>query len=504
MQKSDCSTYSDLGIGYFESIRFLFSIQDVPHFRNVEHLIVRCCLFAFFLIFSFSDLNAKSEFALIEKIEVTGHKRTKPQIILRELDINVGDSIPLSVLTERILWNQQLLMNTGLFTQAKINFKTWEGESNRVGLLVEVSENWFVYPVPIFELADRNFNVWWEVYERSLKRVNFGLRFYHINLTGRKDLMKLVAQYGFTQKYEIEYTLPFINKKQSLGLITNFLYTRNRELGYTTEQNKLQFFRDEEDVLLKRFRGGFGLINRPNLYFSQSIMLNFHRNQIHERVPLELNEDFFLSGLKQRYFSLIYELKLDRRNIRAYPTDGYLISVTAQKDGFGFFDDLNAFYVTATGQKYFSLGEKWIISQAVKGRVALVREKQPYYNSVALGYEFDYVRGYEFYVNDGLDYFYTKSSLRFRLANFKYNFGKYMPIKAFKVMPVKLYLALNNDFGYANNPFYGANNSLSNELLWGHGIGLDLVIYNDKFFQFEYSRNRLGEHGFFLHWDFNF
>jgi hypothetical protein len=144
------------------------------------------------------------------------------------------------------------------------------------------------------------------------------------------------------------------------------------------------------------------------------------------------------------------------------------------------------------------------LAQIVKGRVALIREKQPYFNSVALGYELDYVRGYEFYVIDGLDYFYTKTSLRYQIVSWKYDFGKYMPIKAFKVMPIKIFLAINNDFGYANNPFYGRNNSLANELLWGYGVGLDMVIYNDKSFQFEYSANRLGEHGFFLHWEFNF
>lgn len=450
------------------------------------------------------SLRAELDYVFIEKIEVTGQKRTKKNIILRELDITTGDTISLANLTERIQWNQQLLMNTGLFTKATINFKSWEGETNRVGLLVEVSENWFVYPVPIFELADRNFNVWWERYNHSLKRVNFGVRFYHINLTGRRDLMKLVAQYGFTQKYELEYTLPFINKKQSVGLFTNFLYTRNKELGYTTDGNKLQFFRDEEDVLLKRFRGGFGFINRPDLFFRQSLVLNYHQNNIDESVPLELNNDFFLNGLRQEYFSLIYEFSLDRRNIRAYPTKGHFLSFIAQKDGFGLFDDLNALYLTGYGEKYHSFGKKLSLAQIVKGRVALIREKQPYFNSVALGYELDYVRGYEFYVIDGLDYFYTKTSLRYQIASWKYDFGKYMPIKAFKVMPIKIFLAINNDFGYANNPFYGSNNSLANELLWGYGVGLDMVIYNDKSFQFEYSANRLGEHGFFLHWEFNF
>jgi len=72
------------------------------------------------------------------------------------------------------------------------------------------------------------------------------------------------------------------------------------------------------------------------------------------------------------------------------------------------------------------------------------------------------------------------------------------------VMPVKWYLSLNNDFGFVNNPFYKENNSLGNQLLWGGGIGLDIVAYYDKVFRLEYSFNSLGESGFFLHWELNF
>jgi hypothetical protein len=71
-------------------------------------------------------------------------------------------------------------------------------------------------------------------------------------------------------------------------------------------------------------------------------------------------------------------------------------------------------------------------------------------------------------------------------------------------MPVKLYLTFHNELGYVNNPFYRQGNSLSNELLWSAGLGLDLVIYYDKVFNFEVSRNHLNEFGFYLHWTFSF
>ncbi len=449
-------------------------------------------------------LLSQPSYATIDEIEIKGFKKTKIEIIERELNFSVGDTISLSDLPQRIERNQQLLMNTGLFTGAKITYKSWNGTNNHIGLLVEVSENWYAYPFPIFELADRNFNVWWEEYNRSLKRVNFGLRFYHINLTGRRDLLKTVGQWGFTQKYEIEYTLPYIDKNQTLGLHTNLLYTRNREIGYNTIDDKLQFHRDADNILLKRFRASVGLIYRPKIDIYQSFMFKFKRNQIHESVPIELNPVFFLNSLRQRYFTILYELIIDKRNIRPYPTAGYYFALKAQKDGLGIFDELNSFYVTGTIKKYFSFSDKWSLEQVLVGRAALIRDNQPYYQSFALGYELDYIRGYELYVIDGLDFIYTKTSIHFELLSRQFAFGKLMPLKPFKVMPLKVFLAINNDFGFTNNPHHKGNNTLSNELLWGYGVGIDLVIYNDKVFQLEYSFNGLSEHGFFLHWELNF
>ena len=65
-------------------------------------------------------------------------------------------------------------------------------------------------------------------------------------------------------------------------------------------------------------------------------------------------------------------------------------------------------------------------------------------------------------------------------------------------MPIKVYLAFNNDLGWANDPHYAATNPLTNRLLYGYGPGLDVVAYYDKSVRFEWTWNDLGEGGFFL------
>lgn len=443
-------------------------------------------------------------FVTIQNIYIAGNKRTKNETILREMDIAVGDTILLAELADRVRQNEYKVLNTGLFTGGQISFKEWSGATNEVGLLVTVLEGWYIFPFPIVELADRNFNVWWETYDHSLRRLNLGVRFYHTNFTGRRDVLKLVTQLGFTKKYELIYTLPYFNKSRTLGMNVNFLHTREKEIGFNTVDNELLFHRNNDHLLLRRLRVGAGLLFRRRLNVFHRWDVAFHNNNIDQSVRQELNPDFFLNGLQQRYLSFNYNFTVDKRDIRPYPMSGYFFETHLQKLGFGLTDDINALIVSAQFQQYFTLADRWSLGLMVKGRAGLLREKQPYYNSTALGYFEDFIRGYEFYVIDGMDYAYHKGNLRFRLLSRELNLGKYVRFESFKRMPLKLFLSLRNEFGYVNNPFYKSGNPLSNELLWGTGIGVDVVLFYDKVFSFEFSRNHLNEFGFFLHWSFSF
>ena len=71
----------------------------------------------------------------------------------------------------------------------------------------------------IFQLADRNFNEWWENYNHDLSRVIYGLKLYQYNMRGRNETLTLTAQFGFIQRYELMYRIPYLDKRQKQGLI---------------------------------------------------------------------------------------------------------------------------------------------------------------------------------------------------------------------------------------------------------------------------------------------
>jgi len=209
----------------------------------------------------FGQVNA----VVVESIDIEGNRKTKKQTIFREMNFMVGDTISIAELSQRMEENRLLILNTGLFILVRMNIKNWDEKTNHIAVQIDLQENWFIYPFPIFELADRNFNVWWDEFNRSLKRVNYGVRFYHLNTTGRRDRLKLILQFGFTKKFELSYNLPMLGGSKKWGMTSELFYAQNKNIGYQTVDNRLLFASRNEEVLLQRFRSGLGVLYRPGL-----------------------------------------------------------------------------------------------------------------------------------------------------------------------------------------------------------------------------------------------
>ena len=434
----------------------------------------------------------------IDDIIITGNRKTKDWIILRELEFASGDSLAVADLPATLERNRLRLMNTGLFSSAQIEMLSVPTPQH-LRLEIKLVETWYIYPIPLFELADRNFNVWWKEFNHSLRRVNYGFDLSYLNLTGHADALKVKGQFGFNNRYELGYRFPPFNRQGTIGMQTSVAYSRTHELGFLTDSNKVLFYRNDNQWIFRQAAATANFYWRPKLLTTHTFMLEYRDNRIADTIATALNPDFFLRGnTQQRHFSLVYKFVTDHRDIRPYPLHGWLAVVEVRQNGLFAFDDLHLARLFAEYGHYFSFSKKWSLETAVKGRTTLPRRKPPYYNNQALGYGGSFVRGYEYYVADGLDYAVAKTSLHFNLFDRSFKFGKWMPFKPFKVFPLKVYLAFNNDAGYANDPWYRVNNPISNRWLYGYGFGLDFVAYYDKTARIEWSRNDLGQSGFYI------
>ena len=153
-------------------------------------MILRVLFFLLILQTTLSSQETERDFFVVSDILIEGTKRTKDYVVLRELEFQKGDTIFID--EELDLWNEneKRLLSTTIFTHVKITRDSNRDIVNQP-ITIEIQENWFIYPNFIFELADRNFNVWWNEQGKSLDRVNIGGRINWIDVSGHRDRFRL-------------------------------------------------------------------------------------------------------------------------------------------------------------------------------------------------------------------------------------------------------------------------------------------------------------------------
>lgn len=430
---------------------------------------------------------------------ITGNQRTRESVIRRELLFSEGMRLPSSELESMRRESHRLLQNTALFVESSVIPCRSGGDS--VAICVDVREAWYLFPAASIELADRNFNVWWDVFDASLKRVNYGLYLYHFNLTGRRDLIKVKLQEGYARKFELSYDLPQVFGSRTLGVGFLAGYIANREVQYATSDDRQQFFRSDDRWLLERWTAQGHLSYRPGTLWKHRLSFGFRDLQGDSLLVRGLNQAFFPGGADRlRILTVGLNSSVDRTDQRPYPFRGYALSFDMQKEGLSSHADRQRWWLSAVGRFYLPTGSRSGFEWILFGQTHLQRGNQGFHEYRALGYEDFSLRGYEYYVVDGLDMAAVKSSWRYRLfsRDLPLPLPDWRPIAKLREMPLQLYGNVFTDHGWVNDPFFRGANSLRNRPLSSWGLGLDLRVYFDKVFSVMWSFNELGDNGVFL------
>ena len=462
-----------------------------------NHRFVFVCI-CFFTLPIFSQNNDSTNYTLrVGDISVSGNKITKKNIITRELPFNSGDTINFNSIDAVALRAQQNIFNTQLFIYDSVRY-VMDVNSKTVDFNIKVKERWYIIPAPIFEIQDRNFNQWWKT--KDLFRINYGLALDWTNFTGHRDNLSMIVRRGYSEKYGIAYSLPYINKAQTIGLSASYAYGRNNEVAYKTEDNVLYFHRDYKKYMREQHEAKVGVNIRNHLYQRSAVELLYSYIHVNDTIE-KLNPDFFGNRRTEvGYFSLQYRYGYDKRDNKPYPLKGWTIDLAIIKDGLNFVYDesLNYMYVTLSARKYTPLSKRFYMANQIKARY-INTDYQPYYFNRALGYNNDYIRGYEYFVMDGQNFAFVKNTLRCKLV--RQHIVEIKNLKRFSqftTIPYAVYLTLNGDVGYVQDQFYGKKNSLSNSWQYGYGLGLDFVTYYDLVLRFEYTFNKQKQSGFFI------
>ena len=463
-------------------------------------------LFLFFLLISVSlkshaqvliDTAFAQNFKVyIHQIVIDGNKKTKSQIIFRQLTFSPGDSIEFKKLNDVLEASRQHVINTGLFYSVVLNIKNWEGRN--MDIYITVEERLYTYPLPSIDIYDRNFNSWYVSHNHDKRRLQYGIRFLQMNMRGRNESLRINALFGFAQKFELSYSVPYINKAQSVGFQWRTSFSRNKFATYETVDNHEHDFFNPDDFVRNTFFSQLDFNFKPGYEDKQIFSFGYFHSEVNDTIAT-LNPDFFLNGkVNQEYFAFGYSFIHDRRDIAGFPLHGSYFDFTLSALGILRADNIQMYSLQCNYVKYFQLGKNLYLSLRNKLKFS-VPEKQPYFTQKGFGYKTDYVSGYEYYVVDGQSFWLGKLATRLRILKFNLsNNFRNSVVKASK-FPFNIFLMAQCDAGYVKDDYYFSGNPLNNSLLVGGGPAIDILMFYDIDFRIEYSFNLRGENGLFLH-----
>ncbi len=450
---------------------------------------VVCFLYSFFLL--------AQKYYYIDTIEIEGNKKTKRSIIDREFIKKQGDTVAPERLEYITLRSQQNIFNTNLFVLDTVYFE--KIDSTKIKLHTHVRERWYIWPVPIFEIQDRNFNTWWQT--KDWFRINYGFVLDHENFTGRKDKFSLVVQRGYSEKYGMVYRNPYINQQQTLGVRTSLFFKQSNETQYNTVFNQPLFYRDYKKHIVQLIEAKLSFTYRRKFFDSHTLESAYNYWRLNDTI-IKLNPFYFenTSTRTLQYFYVYYAYVFNNTDIQYYPLKGWALGASITKNGIGFrsIENVNNIFLYATVKKFTAINDWLNLANGVY--VKWTENKPiPYFFNRAIGFGNNTVRGYEYYVIDGQQYFMTKNALRFRLIKPRVYHLKRLKIQQFNTIPFYAYLNLFLDAAYVQDKFYFQTNFLSNRWIYGYGLGLDLISYYDLVIRIEGAVNHLGKAGIYLH-----
>lgn len=438
-----------------------------------------------------------SDYVIVQHIEFEGNQSTRQHILQRELLFAPGDTLRKDRLLEIIEQSRENLLNTSLFNFVNASL-IFQELNPFVDIHFSFVERWYIWPFPIFEIAERNVNTWME--NPNLSRSNYGAYIVKENFRGRMERLSILARAGYRQNYGIAYHVPYINQGHKLGMAFALGWNFRRETNYLTQNNTQLHFAHPSGFALQQFYAQARVFYRDGIHRTHSFILGYDQFRFADSL-LILNPNFS-PGSKTfaPFFSLGYEYKNDHRDVRAYPLRGYYFDLRLRRNGLGILEQekTDVSFAETSIRRFWALQGRWYFAAGINAKVS-AGNFQPYFLQQGLGFRGDMVRGYENYVIDGQHFAVLKTNLKYELVPSRVRRLGFISNEKFSLIHYALYLNIFSDLGYVKDDMFFRGNPFSNTVLWGNGIGLDLVTYYDKVLRTEFSITRQGQKGIFFH-----
>ena len=459
-----------------------------------KFLLILLSLFFAGLPLSFSQ-TSKIYYFHIKNIEIKGNKVSHESIIYRELTFEKGDSLTAFEINEAFRQSENNLLNTSLFNFAQLNYRITGFDIN---VVIEVTERWYIWPLPILEVGDRNLPVWLK--EPDFSKLNYGTFINWNNFRGRRELLRTKLRFGYKEHFSLEYSTFNLdkNKKHGLNIILNKF--RQHEVIIRNENDKPVYFQTDEKHIYESFSSILTYIYRPGLYTRYLFSAGYQSHLLHD----DLNREEYL-GIQNgssNFFDFEWVFEHDRRDNKIYPLSGSFLRLGIYRQGLNLISDFPYKKTDFNLIASLNSGLKSRLYLENNLKIKLTKDEAlPSLFEKAIGYNF-YIRGFEHYTINGNSYSLLVNNLKYTLLPPSTFFLPGFSLDQFRKSHLAIYLNLFLDAAYIQANFIGGNNNiLPNKILYSSGLGIDLVSYYDQVLRLELTINSLKEPGFYLHFE---
>lgn len=454
----------------------------------------------FFLsIYSCAFSQNENEYLLINEINIEGNNKTRNQIILRELIFSVNDSLKFSDIEKFIQISKANLLKTPLFNFVDIKYSL--NPEKKLNIKIIVTERWYLWPELTFYYADRNFSNWLKI--KDLNHLDYGGGIVKYNFRGRNEIVDFFAIFGYNRLLLFNYKNISIDKNRNHLIGFSFKKLNRKETTYIIENDQVQWLRLEKNDVLTTYSIYFTYTFRPKIKNLHTVSLGFENRNADDSL-LILNILYFPNQSNTvNYLYFKYVFSHDTRNSRIFPVKGAKNDFIISKYGLGILPEskINTLSISEDFSTYYKIttrfyaGHNFVIKKYFDSQ-------RPYFLYQALGYGYD-IRGFEYNVVAGDEFFLQKNTLNYQLLK-KKNFDiKFIPYKSISKTFVEIYLSFYLDFAYVNNyeALYNQHNMLANKFLSSAGAGINFITYYDKLLRIEFSYTNMNTKGFFIHFE---
>jgi len=268
---------------------------------------------------------------VIHDILISGNKITHESVILRELIFSPGDTVFKMQLIPSLQRSRENLLNLSIFNFVFLNVKHLG--VNVIDVTVEVTERWYIWPIPILEYADRNFSTFLE--NRDWDKINYGAWLKWNNFRGRNELLTAKVRLGYVKEYALAYSKPNLGKNQSHGISTSFNVNQQDEVFISTVNNRPVEYEPQDIPAQTRLNASVKYTYRRKYFTSHFLRIDYYDYQVSDSVAI-VNSNYLGDGAtRQNYFMLTYQLNYDVRDSKVYPLEGYNVKFRAEQIGLG-------------------------------------------------------------------------------------------------------------------------------------------------------------------------